>query len=121
MACISHQRLAGRRYAPRPRFWHPLRDQWNFRGTRRLKLRSFERRCGCWMALRRGGSCFRAKRGKVYCISQSGTASVVKAGRDWELLATTPLDEDCFATPTLANGSLYLRTEASVLCFGKRG
>ncbi len=58
--------------------------------------------------------------GKVDCVSFKGTVSVVKAGRDWELLATTPLDEDCFATPTLANGRLYLRTEASVLCFGRR-
>ena len=58
--------------------------------------------------------------GKIYCVSQSGTVSVVKAGRDWDLLATAPLDEDCFATPTLANGRVYVRTEASVFCFGQR-
>lgn len=58
--------------------------------------------------------------GKIYCISQSGTVSVVKAGRNWELLASTPLDEDCFATPALADSRVYVRTEASVFCFGQR-
>jgi outer membrane protein assembly factor BamB len=57
--------------------------------------------------------------GKIYCVSQSGTVSIVKAGRNWELLASAALDEDCFATPALANGRVYVRTEASVFCFGQ--
>jgi len=65
-AGISHERLARRRYAPCPRFWRLLFDPWRFRGTRRLKSRSFGRRCNPWLNLGCGGSSFRAIRDRVF-------------------------------------------------------
>jgi len=62
-AGISHERLARRSYAPCPRFWRLLFDPRSFRDTRRLKFRSFGRRCNPWLNLGFGGSSFRAIRG----------------------------------------------------------
>ena len=67
-AGISHERLARRRYAPCSRFWRLLFDPWSFRDTRRVKFRSFGRRCNPWLGLGCGGSGFRAIRVPILCI-----------------------------------------------------
>jgi outer membrane protein assembly factor BamB len=56
--------------------------------------------------------------GKVYLISQDGTASVVKAAGEWEVLAVNPLGDEVFATPAIADGKIYLRTKSAIYCFG---
>ncbi|MEW6128991.1 MAG: PQQ-binding-like beta-propeller repeat protein [Acidobacteriota bacterium] len=56
---------------------------------------------------------------KVYLISQDGTVSVVQATGDWEVLAVNALDDECFATPALADGKIYVRTRSALYCFGK--
>ena len=43
----------------------------------------------------------------------------LKAGRDWEVLAVNDLGEDCWATPAIASGSLYIRTRNTLYCFRK--
>jgi outer membrane protein assembly factor BamB len=55
--------------------------------------------------------------GKLYIPSEEGKISVVRAGRDWELLAVNDLGESCFATPALSEGSIYLRTGEALYCF----
>src|SRR5579871_1254350 len=47
--------------------------------------------------------------GKIYAASQDGHISVVKAGRDWEILATNDMDDEVFATPAPIGHSLYVR------------
>jgi len=37
--------------------------------------------------------------GKVFLVSQDGTASVVDARAQWEILSVNPLDDEVFATP----------------------
>src|SRR5205085_9936798 len=49
--------------------------------------------------------------GKVYFASESGTVSVVAAEPEWRVLASRDFHEKIYATPTLADGHLYLRTE----------
>lgn len=56
--------------------------------------------------------------GKVFLISQDGTASVVEAKGEWEILAVNPLDDEVFATPAIADGKLYLRTKSTLYAFG---
>ena len=56
--------------------------------------------------------------GKVWLISQDGTASVVSAKGDWEVLAVNSLDDEVFATPAIADGRLYVRTRGMLYCFG---
>lgn len=58
--------------------------------------------------------------GKVYTISEEGKVTVLKAGGDWEVLATNDLGDLCHATPAIAGGRIYLRTHNSLYCFGKR-
>jgi outer membrane protein assembly factor BamB len=55
--------------------------------------------------------------GKVYFASESGTVSIVAAEKDWRVISSRDFHEKIYATPTLENGRLYLRTEAGLYCF----
>jgi len=55
--------------------------------------------------------------GKLFGLSQSGHLVVVKAGADWEVMAVNDLDEQCFATPALADGRVYVRTHSALYAF----
>jgi outer membrane protein assembly factor BamB len=48
--------------------------------------------------------------GKIFCLSEDGDTYVVRAGDEFELLHTNPLDEMCMASPAIARGSLLIRT-----------
>ena len=48
--------------------------------------------------------------GKVYFSSEDGDVYVVKAGREFELLATNPLGGITMASPAASEGVLYFRT-----------
>ena len=58
--------------------------------------------------------------GKVFLVSQDGTASVVDAKGDWEILAVNPLGDEVFATPAIADGKIYLRTKSTLYAFARR-
>lgn len=57
---------------------------------------------------------------KVFLIGQGGQVSVLKAGGDWQVLAVNELDDECFATPAIADGRIYIRTRGALYCFGNR-
>ncbi len=56
---------------------------------------------------------------RVYLVSEEGDLTTLKATGDWEVLATTRLQEDCLATPAIADGRIYVRTLSALYCFGK--
>jgi len=56
--------------------------------------------------------------GKVFLVSQDGTASVVDAKGEWEILAVNPLEDEVFATPAFADGRIYMRTKGALYAFG---
>ena len=56
---------------------------------------------------------------KVFLIGQGGQVSVLKAGGDWQVLAVNELDDECFATPAIADGRIYIRTRSALYAFGK--
>ena len=56
---------------------------------------------------------------KVYLIGEAGAVSVLKAAGEWEVLAVNELDDECFATPAIADGRIYIRTRSALYCFGK--
>ena len=58
--------------------------------------------------------------GKVYFTSESCKVSVINAAGEWELLALNDLDDECFATPAIADGRLYIRTRNTLYCFADR-
>lgn len=57
---------------------------------------------------------------KVFLIGEGGAVSVLKAAGDWQILTVNQLDDECFATPAIADGRLYVRTRSALYCFGKQ-
>jgi outer membrane protein assembly factor BamB len=62
-----------------------------------------------------------AAEGKIFVVSEEGQVAVLRAGRDWHVLAVNDLGEGSFATPALSAGRIYLRTDEALYCFGARG
>ena len=58
--------------------------------------------------------------GKIIAASEAGKVTVFKAGAQWEVLAVNDLHEECYATPAIADGRLYLRTREALYCFGDK-
>ena len=58
---------------------------------------------------------------KVFLIGQGGAVSVLKAAGEWEILKVNQLDDECFATPAIADGRIYIRTRSALYCFGNKG
>ena len=56
--------------------------------------------------------------GKVYFTDEEGDVYVVKAGREYELLATNPLGDIAMATPAISEGVLYFRTGKYLMAIG---
>jgi len=56
---------------------------------------------------------------KVFLIGQGGQVSVVKATGDWEVITVNELDDECYATPAIAGGRIYIRTRSALYAFGK--
>ena len=61
-----------------------------------------------------------AGRGRRQALSlqECGDFSVVKAGPNWEELSWGKFKEPIFATPAIADGRIYVRTEQHLYCFG---
>lgn len=55
--------------------------------------------------------------GKIFMVSASGKVTVLKAGAQWEILATNDLGEECWATPAIAGNNLYIRTRNALYSF----
>ena len=57
---------------------------------------------------------------KVFIISRRGTVSVLGPGGDLDVLAVNDLKELCYATPAIAEGRIYIRTEKALYSFGQK-
>ena len=80
--------------------------------------RKYQQRLG------RGGGGFTASPvaadGKVYFTSEEGDVYVVKAGSNYELLATNALDEVTMASPAISEGTIYFRTRTHLVSVGAK-
>jgi outer membrane protein assembly factor BamB len=56
--------------------------------------------------------------GKIYIATADGELYVLRAGADWEVLATNDLAEPMYATPALAPGRIFVRTDGHLYAFG---
>jgi outer membrane protein assembly factor BamB len=54
--------------------------------------------------------------GRVYCLDDSGTTHVLKAGPEFKVLSANPLDEMAWASPAIAGNAIYLRTVEHLFC-----
>ena len=55
--------------------------------------------------------------GKIYVVSEEGKAAVIRAGTQWEVIQVNDLGDGCKATPAIADGKIYLRTDETLYCF----
>jgi outer membrane protein assembly factor BamB len=57
--------------------------------------------------------------GRVYFLSEQGDTTVIEAGPNYKVLATNSLGEKCQASPAIAHGQIFIRSEKSLFCIGK--
>jgi outer membrane protein assembly factor BamB len=60
-----------------------------------------------------------AAAGRLYFVADDGMTYVVAAGDKFQLLAKNPLNEDCFASPAISGGQIFIRTAQHLYCIGK--
>lgn len=58
--------------------------------------------------------------GKVFVASVNGKVTVLKAGKEWEVLGVNDLGDEIHATPALAGGRIYVRTRGTLYCFAAK-
>jgi outer membrane protein assembly factor BamB len=58
--------------------------------------------------------------GHIYLAARNGTITVVKAGRIFEQVWQTSLEDSLTSSPVIANGRLYLRTNGTLWAFGSK-
>jgi outer membrane protein assembly factor BamB len=56
--------------------------------------------------------------GKIYIASYNGVVSVLRAGKEYRLLSQQDFGERIMASPALAGGRVYLRTEEALYALG---
>jgi len=57
--------------------------------------------------------------GKIYLTAENGDVAVVKAGPEFQLIATNDLGETCLATPAVSKGQLFFRTRHHLVAVSK--
>ena len=55
----------------------------------------------------------------IYCLADDGTTFVLKAGAEFEVVATNALGEECHATPAVTDGQLFIRSTRHLWCIGE--
>ncbi len=58
--------------------------------------------------------------GHIYLTARDGVITVVKAGREFEIVASNAMGEDIAASPAIANGTLYLRSYQALYAIGAK-
>lgn len=56
--------------------------------------------------------------GVIYCISKHGDVAIFNAASSYQAFDTVHLGEESYATPSVANGRMYLRTARKIYCLG---
>jgi hypothetical protein len=55
---------------------------------------------------------------RLFCIDRRGKIIVLAADKEFQELARNIMDDDCFATPAVAHGTLYIRTASQLISIG---
>ncbi len=56
---------------------------------------------------------------RIYVFNRKGKGFVLKAGREYELVAENELEQGAFATPVICRGRILLRTMEALYCLGE--
>ena len=58
--------------------------------------------------------------GAIYLIGRDGKALVIADATEFKLISQTDLKEDTTASPAVSNGRIFVRTNKSLMAFGKK-
>jgi outer membrane protein assembly factor BamB len=58
--------------------------------------------------------------GKLYAVNEKGRTTVIQLGEQPKVLAVNDLDDTIMATPAIADGALFLRSDGMLYCIGKK-
>jgi outer membrane protein assembly factor BamB len=58
--------------------------------------------------------------GLVFFINDDGQVNVIKTGRKFERVATYELGEECYGSPAISDGQVFIRGFEHMFCFGKQ-
>jgi outer membrane protein assembly factor BamB len=59
--------------------------------------------------------------GNVYAVNVEGTTTVSRAGDEANILSVNALEEPTLASPAIADGAIFLRTDRRLYCFAEKG
>ena len=59
--------------------------------------------------------------GLVHFLSDEGVTTVVRPGPEFDVVATNELGEECYASPAISQGQIYIRAEEHLYCIGAGG
>jgi outer membrane protein assembly factor BamB len=57
--------------------------------------------------------------GLLYCINDDGQINVIKPGKTFQRVAQFEMGEQCYASPAISNGQVFLRGFEHLFCIGK--
>jgi outer membrane protein assembly factor BamB len=60
-----------------------------------------------------------ASSGKIFLLSEEGKLTVLEAAAQWKELAVNDMGEECYATPAIGGGRIYVRTRGTLYAFGQ--
>jgi hypothetical protein len=61
-----------------------------------------------------------AANGYVYFLDDDGRMTVVKANKMFQVVARNDLKEECYASPALSGGQIFIRTTKALYCIGAK-
>lgn len=57
---------------------------------------------------------------KLYAVNEAGQTTVIQLGEEPKVLALNKLNDAILATPAVANGCIYLRSDKTLYCIGEK-
>ena len=57
--------------------------------------------------------------GLVHFLSDRGVTTIVRPGEKFDVVAENKLGEDCYASPAISQGQIFIRGERNLYCIGK--
>ncbi len=58
--------------------------------------------------------------GHLYYVADNGDTFVLQSAGEYQLLSKNSLGENCFASPAVSNGQLFIRSVSTLFCIGNR-
>ncbi len=57
--------------------------------------------------------------GLVHFTADSGKTTIVRPGTEFDVVAENELGEECYASPAISGGQIFLRGTEHLYCIGK--